>query len=117
MFSLLGAILQRPLERILDELNIGQDIRNALLGIKGEADSLSLVLRIVKSWEVGDWQGVESAAEVIGLPADDLSTCYLESVAWVETVFSHDDQKWPAARSSAPTGFHRKPEIRADLVS
>ena len=44
MLSLLDAILQRRLETILDELNIGPRIRDALLGTGGEGDLLALVL-------------------------------------------------------------------------
>jgi c-di-GMP-related signal transduction protein len=107
MFSLLGAILQRPLEGILDELNIGPNIRNALLGAGNEADPLSVVLRIVKSYETGDFQDVDAAARVIGLSAESLSACYFESLFWVEAVFSPDEQAWRAAHSSAPIGFHK----------
>jgi EAL and modified HD-GYP domain-containing signal transduction protein len=115
MFSLLGAILQRPLEGILDELNIGRSIRNALLGIGVESDALIPLLRIVKSYEVGDWQGVESAAQLIGLSADVLSTCYLESLSWVDTVFSQDEQTWKVVGSSAPINLRRLPERRVSL--
>ena len=113
MFSLLDAILQRPLRWILDELNIGPNIRNALLGAGSEANPLSLVLRIVKSYELADFHEVDRAARVIGLSADALSTCYLESLSWVETVFSPDEQTWRAAHASVPTDFHRNREARA----
>jgi EAL and modified HD-GYP domain-containing signal transduction protein len=109
MFSLLDAILQRPLRGILDDLNIGRNIRNALLGTAGEADTLTLVLRIVKSYEVGDWQEVQAAAQVIGLSADALSTCYLESLSWVDTVFQPHEPKWD--NLSPAIDFHRNPEI------
>jgi len=112
MFSLLDAILQRPLQRILDELNIGRSLRNALLGTGGEADPLSLVLRIVKSHELADFHDVEAAARVIGLSAEALSTCYFQSLSWVETVFSPDEQAWGAAHSSPPIDFHRSREGR-----
>ena len=95
MFSLLDAILQRPLPGILDDLNIGPRIRNALLGTAGESDPLTLLLHIVKCYEVADWQGVETAAGAVGLSADVLSTCYLESLTWVDTVFTPDEQKGP----------------------
>src|SRR5580693_2594012 len=65
MFSLLDAILQRPLEGILDDLNIGRNIRNALLNTGADADPLSLVLRIVKAYEVGDWPEVIAATRII----------------------------------------------------
>lgn len=107
MFSLLDAILQRPLQGILDELNIGQGIRNALLGAGTEADTLTLLLQIVKSYEVGDWQLVESAARAVGISGEALSTCYLESLSWVDTVFSPDEPT--GAGSLQPISFHRDP--------
>jgi len=112
MFSLLDAILQRPLPGILNDLNISDNIRHALLGTADEADTLSLVLRIVKSWEVGEWQTVEAAAQTIGLSPDALSKCYLESLSWVDTVFVPEEQNWD--RSSAPADFHRSAD--RDLV-
>jgi len=111
MFSLLDAILQRPLEGILDELNIAANIRNTLLA-GNDADPLSLVLRIVKAYELGDFRQVDAAARLIRLSADDLSTCYLDSLSWVETVFSPDEQTWRAAQPSIPPGFHRNAEAR-----
>lgn len=112
MFSLLDAILQRPLQSILDELNISRGIRNALLGHGGEADLLSLVLRIVKAYEAVDFQKVEVAAQMIGLSADVLSTCYLEALSWVEAVFASDVQTWRVAPVSAPASFRRAREVR-----
>jgi c-di-GMP-related signal transduction protein len=110
MFSLLDAILGRPLQGILDDLNISRNIRDALLGTAGEADSLSLVLRIVKSYEVGNWREVESAAQVIGVSSDDLNTWYLDSLSWVDTIFTPDDRKWRADRSTILSGFRRNRE-------
>ena len=111
MFSLLGAILQRPLDAILADLNIiGPIVRNALLGTGGDADPLSLVLRIVKSYEIADFHEVDAAARVIGLSPDVLSTCYFQSLGWVESVFSPDEQTWRGARLPTLTDFHRNRE-------
>jgi EAL and modified HD-GYP domain-containing signal transduction protein len=112
MLSLLDALLERPLQGIHDDLNIGRNIQSALLETAGEVDPLSLLLRIVKSYEVGDWDEVEAAARVIGVSADDLSTCYLESLTWVDAVSSSDYQKRRTARSPVPIDFQRNPEIR-----
>jgi c-di-GMP-related signal transduction protein len=117
IFSLLDAILQRPMQWILDELNIGRNIRNALLGAGGEADPLSLLLRIVKSWELADFREVDAAAQVIGLSPDAMSTSYLESLAWVETVFSSDERTWRAVHSPAPPVFHRSKEGVGNITS
>jgi c-di-GMP-related signal transduction protein len=115
MFSLLDAILQRPLSGILDDLNISRSIRDALLGAASQADPLSLILRIVKSYETGDWRGVESAALAIGLSTDALSECYLEAVSWVDAVFSADEHKQVISHPDL-TGFHSKSELSAGLV-
>jgi EAL and modified HD-GYP domain-containing signal transduction protein len=93
MFSLLGAILQRPLREALDDLNIGAGLRNALLGTAGQSDPLSCILQIVQSYEIGEWQKVDAAAGIIGLSVDKLSTCYLESLSWVEIVLESDETK------------------------
>ena len=113
MFSLLDAILGRPLHGILDDLNIGRNIRNALLGAAGERDLLSLVLRIVKSYEVGDWREVDAAAQVVGISHEDLKNCYVESLQWVDTVFTPDEQKPRADPVSVPVGFRRDWETPA----
>lgn len=110
MFSLLGAILQRPIEEILEDLNIGRNIRNALLGAVDEADPLALLLRIVKSYELADFREVDAAARVIGLSPGTMSTCYLESLSWVESVFSSDERMWRAAHVPAAPVFHRSRE-------
>lgn len=107
MFSLLDAILQRPLEGILDEMNIGPHIRLALLGPPDVDNPLSLVLKIVKAYELGDFAQVHAAARIIGLSADELSTGYLQCLSWVETVFSPDEKRWRAAQPSGLVGFHR----------
>jgi c-di-GMP-related signal transduction protein len=111
MFSLLDAILGRPLQGILDDLNISRNIRNALLGTAGEGDLLSVVLRIVKSYEVGDWHQVEAALHVIGMSPDDLLTCYMDSVSWVDSVFTPDPQKLRADRLSVPVDFRRNWDV------
>jgi EAL and modified HD-GYP domain-containing signal transduction protein len=112
MFSLLDAILQRPLEGILDEMNIGPHIRLALLGPPSVDNPLSLVLKIVKAYELGDFAQVDAAARIIGLSADELSTGYLHCLSWVETVFSPDEKRWRAAQPSGLIGFHRDQEAR-----
>jgi EAL and modified HD-GYP domain-containing signal transduction protein len=111
MFSLLDAILQRPLQGILDDLSVGRNIRNALLDTADqEDDPLSLVLRIVKAYEIADWQAVSAAAQVIGLSPDALSTCYLQALSWVEAVLVRDESGNKPYRPSAPVGLRRDRE-------
>ncbi len=110
MFSLLDAILRRPLREILAELNIGRRIRNVLLGTGDDTDPLSLVLTIVKSWERSDFPQVHTTARAIRLSPEALNDCYVRALDWVETVHSADEKTWRAAHSSPQPGFHRPVE-------
>jgi len=112
MFSLLDAILQRPIEGIMEEMNIGPNIRLALLGVPGVDNPLALVLKIVKAYELGDFAQVDVVARIIGMSPDELSTGYLECLSWVETVFSPEEKRWRAAQPSGLIGFHRDQESR-----
>jgi c-di-GMP-related signal transduction protein len=116
MLSLLDAILQRPLRHILDEINVGPNIRDALLNAVSEANPFSLILWIVKSYELGEFHGVEEAGQVLSLSAGTLSTCYLESLSWVETVFSPDEKTWRAAHSAGQIDFHRNGELGRNIA-
>lgn len=107
MFSLLDAILQKPLPEILDELNVGQHIRNALIGPANQNDPLSLALRIVKSYERADFEAAGAAAQSLGLPTEALNTCYLESLHWVESFLASYEHTWPSTPASQGKGFHR----------
>lgn len=117
MLSLLDAILRRPLSEVLEELNIGQTIRDALLGAADERDPLARVLSIVKSYERSDFQGVDAGARAIHLSPDALNACYLRSLAWVENMHSADDRTWRAAHASPLSGFHRNGESRPRPIS
>lgn len=110
MFSLLDAILQRPLAGILDEMNIGPHIRLALLGEANVDNPLALVLKIVKAYELGDFGQVDATARIVGLSPGELSTGYFQCLSWVETVFSPDEKRWRAAQPSGLIGFHRDRE-------
>lgn len=106
MFSLLDAIMERPLKEILDELKIGSRVRAALLGTADADDALFLALKIVKSYESASFEAVWAAAERLGLPSDDLRRCYIDSLKWVE-LFGRDQGTWPATRQADRRSFHR----------
>ncbi|HWE00314.1 MAG TPA: HDOD domain-containing protein [Bryobacteraceae bacterium] len=116
MFSLLDAILERPLEGILNDLNIGSALRNALLGAAGPGDLLSTLLNIVKAYEAGNWKTVEDAASSINLSAGALTTCYLESLYWADAVSADERDGRPAA-IPAPEYMRSTGQIPAPRVS
>lgn len=114
MFSLLDAILRRPLKDILDELNVGGIVRGALLGTAEESDPLARVLAIVKAYERSDFQTVDAIARAIHLSPDTLNTGYLRSLSWVESIHSNEEKTWRASHASPLAGFHREAESRPE---
>jgi hypothetical protein len=65
----------------------------------------------VKAYEIGDWETVDAAARAIGLSAEALSPCYIESLFWVETVYSFEQAAESVERLAAAVDFHRKMEV------
>jgi EAL and modified HD-GYP domain-containing signal transduction protein len=65
------------MEEVLKSLPLANDISKALLNKEGEVGEL---LRLILSYERGSWQEV-SGSEI---PVNELSSCYLESMAWAK---------------------------------
>jgi len=84
MFSSLDAILEQPMERILQTLPLGGDIREALLGGR---NPLRSVLECVMAYEQGLWDRASDLALAAGVPVREIPTCYLEAVEWTRVVF------------------------------
>ena len=77
LFSSIDAIMDQPMEEVLKSLPLANDISKALLNKEGEVGEL---LRLILSYERGSWQEV-SGSEI---PVNELSSCYLESMAWAK---------------------------------
>ncbi|PCI81612.1 MAG: hypothetical protein COB20_01280 [SAR86 cluster bacterium] len=75
LFSLIDAIMDQPMDEILKALPLSSDIANALVKREGEVGKL---LSLVLNYERGNWSEVTDC----GISADDLSSAYLESMAW-----------------------------------
>ena len=80
MFSLLDVMVGRPLEEILDEIGLADDLRDALLGKPACGGRLHRIPSLVTAYERGDWTTVALAAEELGLPLESVSDLYLEAV-------------------------------------
>jgi EAL and modified HD-GYP domain-containing signal transduction protein len=117
MFSLLDAILERPLEGILNDLNIGSGLRNALLGTADAGDMLSALLKIVKAYEAGDWKTAADAGASINVPASALTGCYLESLDWTEAVSADQKEQRAEAIPTAPEYMRKAGQIPAPRIS
>lgn len=77
MFSLIDAILDIPMEALLEELPVSQTIKAALTdgtGVMGD------ILKMVICYEQAEWETVFTVAARLGLPADELPKLYMQAL-------------------------------------
>jgi c-di-GMP-related signal transduction protein len=84
MFSLLDALVDRPLDEALREVDLGPEITKALLGTAAEQDVLAKIFRLTQRHEVGDWDEIEELAQECRVPAPAVGTAYVEATVWAE---------------------------------
>jgi c-di-GMP-related signal transduction protein len=84
MFSMLDAILQLPMDRILSTLPLADDVREALAG---GANAFRAVLEAVVAYERGQWDEASALAERAGFTLKSISACYPDAIAWTRTIF------------------------------
>ena len=79
MFSLVDAVVDRPLEQALEYLPMEDDVKAALLG---EANSVRRFLDYVLAYEAGDWDGLADRGTGIVLPEAESPELYLQAVQY-----------------------------------
>ncbi|CAM2005733.1 EAL and HDOD domain-containing protein [Acanthopleuribacter pedis] len=82
LFTVIDALLDRPLMEVLLEIPLVKDIKKALLH-RGKGNHRN-VLEVVTAYEAGDWPAVESWSEKAGLDPAPLPSLYLEALQWVQ---------------------------------
>jgi EAL and modified HD-GYP domain-containing signal transduction protein len=84
VFSLMDAMLGRPIPEIISEIALPDMVRAALLG---RPNGYREILDLVTAFEAGRWSEVDELA--LGLRQDEsqLSSAYLEAVDWAQKVF------------------------------
>lgn len=73
MFSTLGSLIDAPLEDILSEVPVADEIKNALLHREGRCGKL---YELVLAYEVADWTKITELAEELGIPHNLLTSVY-----------------------------------------
>ncbi|MEA4941442.1 Cyclic di-GMP phosphodiesterase CdgJ [bioreactor metagenome] len=77
MFSTLGYLVDAPMEEILSEVPVVDEVKNALLYQEGSAGKLySLLL----SYERADWDRISILADELHIPTNLLTSVYFDSV-------------------------------------
>lgn len=104
MFSTLGLLMDAPLEEVLDELYIADEVKNALL--KGEG-RCGLLYELVLSYEKADWKKITELADTLEIPKNIMSQIYFECVETVNNIWNnlmlsyHGEENIPAQPSES----------------
>ena len=85
MFSLLDVLLSLPMEDVLKEVALADDINAALLG---EDNDLRRLLDLVIAYEKGDWDAVITCSDRLNLPAEQLKPTYDNVLEWYNVLQS-----------------------------
>ncbi|MGE4265043.1 MAG: EAL and HDOD domain-containing protein [Desulfovibrio sp.] len=83
LFSLLPAMLDLPMRKILAKLSLADDLRGALCGEKGP---YATWLAMAQAIEDTRWDDMAQCALDLGLPTGSVSTAYNASFQWADTL-------------------------------
>ena len=87
LFSLLDAMLGRPLAEILDEMRLGGDIAEALLGTAPAGQPLAAVFTLVRQYETAGWNALAEVASRLRVPTEIIVDLYLEAASWSDEIY------------------------------
>lgn len=86
MFSLIDAILDRPLEETLKDLPIANDIKATLAG---QESRLSPVYQFALAYERGDWEATTAQSAQLMTTESELTKFYLDALEWASQGFQN----------------------------
>jgi EAL and modified HD-GYP domain-containing signal transduction protein len=79
MFSLIDAVIDRPMDRILAELPLSEPIKNALVNKKGR---MAGYIELMRSYETGKWERVSRLSRALEIDAPVPPALYLRACQW-----------------------------------
>ncbi len=82
MFSLIDAILDQHMEKIMKDLPLADDIKTALIDRKGR---LIGYLLLAETYEKGQWDHMTKIAQVMNIREEKLPRLYLQACQWSNT--------------------------------
>ena len=87
IFSLVDALLDRPMQQVLDELPVAEEVAAALQGV------LSFILDTVISYEQADWTQHDECLRSLATSDEPIQELYFEAVEWAEKIVSACDSE------------------------
>lgn len=87
LFSVMDAIMERPLAAILQELPLSSDVKEGLLEGKNR---FGYVYKLVAAYERGDWHKTAQVAATLKLNEPSIVEAYVQAVCWAQEIFQID---------------------------
>ena len=84
LLSHLDAILHRPMEEIITELDLEEDLASALLGPANEQNHLSLLYELIQAYERVDWIRTAAFGEGLKVGPNYVASAYVKAVEWAD---------------------------------
>jgi EAL and modified HD-GYP domain-containing signal transduction protein len=81
LLSFIDVILSQPIEIIVNDLYLSNEVKDALLN---KENTLGSIIKLITFYEKGLWDKVDSYSEKLNITNHDLSNCYFESLNWVK---------------------------------
>ncbi|WP_078427235.1 EAL and HDOD domain-containing protein [Alkalihalobacterium alkalinitrilicum] len=86
IFSLIDTLLKQPLEKVMEQLPLYQEIKDTILGSQTPyREVLDLVIAIEK----GEWSEINKRSEGIGLKQSELAQTYISALKWTQEVLKN----------------------------
>ncbi len=79
MFSLLDALLDQPLDQALQSVDLGEAITQALLGTAADDATLGGLHKLIRSYELANWDEVRLISERCGISPAAVGRAYIDS--------------------------------------
>jgi EAL and modified HD-GYP domain-containing signal transduction protein len=86
LFSLLDALLDRPINDVLTEVGLAPELDSVLRGQAPDDSILNTIYQLVRAYEAGNWELVECLAARMGAPADLIGAAYCEALPWADDI-------------------------------
>ena len=108
MFSTLPFLIAAPLEDILAEVPVADEIKNALLNHEGRC---GMLYDLLLSYEAADWDRITKLAEELGIPDNMMTSVYFICMENVNTLWEQLTNPYPrqgeeAEEPPAPEPVH-----------
>ncbi|MDR1548903.1 MAG: HDOD domain-containing protein [Hungatella sp.] len=84
MFSTLQYMIDAPLEEILEEVPVAQEIKDALISQEGIC---GILYKLILSYENAEWKNVKTFADQLGIPSGQLAQTYMNCVETVNEIW------------------------------